>query len=83
MANIVDISEILLLLGLSDGPTEEQRGMCQFCLMAAHGAVKRHLQYDPAYAERTEFYPNMDATRSGREAIWEVTDTQAFIRRVS
>jgi hypothetical protein len=83
MASIVDISEALLLLGLSATVTDEERAIVSHSITAAEGAIKRHLKYDPVYAERTEFYPAMDARRSGQESVMEVNATSAYERMLS
>lgn len=83
MARIADISDVLLMLGLSSGATEEQRAIAQFALNAAEGAVKRHLRYDPSLAQRVEYYPNMDFNLQGRATSWEVNDAEAFVRQLS
>lgn len=83
MIQIADISELLLELGLSGTVTETERAIASVALQKAHSAVRRHLQYDPCYAERTEFYPQADLTHSGREGIWEVNSTHAYVRRES
>jgi len=83
MAKIADISDVLLMLGLSSGPTEEQRALAQFSINAAEAAVARYLKYHPALAQRTEFYPNMEKSTSSREGVWETNDQEAFIRQLS
>ena len=80
---IVDISELLLELGLQATASETDRALAQQSLIKAEGAVKRHLKYDPQRATHTEFYPNQDFTRTGREAIWEANDTHAYVRHLS
>jgi len=83
MGQIVDISEVLLRLGLSSSVTEEERAIVGAALQEAEGEVKRHLRYDPAQASRTEFYPQQMIGASSREGAWESTNTEAYIRRVS
>lgn len=83
MAGLVDISEALLLAGLSDTVTDEERAIVLMCMTAAEGAVRRHLKYDPAYAQRTEYYPLLDQNMGSRESIYEVSSTQAYQRFVT
>lgn len=83
MIHIVDISEALLVLGLSASVTDEERAITLMCIKSAEGAVRRHLKYDPTYAERTEYYPQFDGSRAARSTVWEVTDSVAFERSIS
>lgn len=83
MNRIVDISAILLELGLGETATDVERALAQACLRKAEAAVRRHLQYDPVYASRTEFYPTMDLNQAGRETIWDVNSTHAYARQIS
>lgn len=83
MTTIVDISEVLLLAGLSETVTETERAIVADCLRSAVGAVKRHLGYDPAQATHTEYYPQVDQGAVGRVGIWEVSDTQAYVRELA
>ena len=80
---IVDMSAVLLELGLGETVTDVERALAQACLKKAETAVKKHLRYDPAQATRTEFYPTLDYSREGRHGIWEVTDTVAYQRYLS
>ena len=80
MGNIIDISEVLLELGLSSSVTEEERAVTQASITRAEGAVRACLLYDPAYAERTEYYPQESTNTSNRASIWEVNDTIAYQR---
>jgi len=83
MARIVDSSQVILMLGLSASITEEERAMIQSVITMAEGSVRRHLQYDPVMALRTEYYPQADFTLTGRQAVWEVDTNDAFLRRLS
>lgn len=83
MGRIIDISEALLELGLSVSVTETERAIAGTALVKAEGAIKRHLKYDPVQSVRTEYYPQLDFNNQTRRSIWEVTDTQAFIRSQS
>lgn len=78
--SIVDTSEVLLAMGLTGTVTDKERALALMSATQAEGAVKRFLKYDPVYAERTEYYPQLDVTRTSRDVIWEVTDTKAFQR---
>lgn len=83
MSLIVDISEVLLVLGLSDSVTDEERAITQASLIAASGAVSRYLHYDPQQKVHTEYLPNIDFSLRARDAIWETTNNEAFIRRIT
>ncbi len=80
---LLDTSDVLLALGLSAGASVEERAMVALCVPFAVGAVKKYLRYDPALAERTEYYPNLDLRAGAREVIWEVNDTEAYARELS
>ena len=80
---IADLSEVLLQLGLSDTVTEAERAIAQEALRVATGAVVNYLQYNPVLSTHTEFYPQEDFRREGRVEIWEVSDTQAYVRQLS
>lgn len=77
---IADISEVLLLLGLSDSATDEQRAIANYAIRSAQGAVKRHLMYDPEYGQHTEYYPQQDFLVDDRQTVWEVNDENAYQR---
>lgn len=83
MPIIADLSELLLQLGLSATCTETERAIAQAALRSATSAVVRHLKYNPVQSTHTEYYPQMDMGRQGREGIWEANDTEAYIRHVS
>lgn len=83
MATIVDISEVLLELGLSNSATDEERAIVATAITRAEGAVKRHLRYDPVQRTRTEYYPHQDFRSAAREAVWEVNDTEAYLRHMA
>lgn len=83
MIHFVDISEVLLEVGLSSSVTEEERAIVTSSINDAESAVRRFLKYDPAYQEHTEYYPNMDFTRTGRIAVWEVSNTTAYQRQLA
>lgn len=81
MGRIVEISENLLVLGITS-PTEVERAMVQICIGPAEGAIKRHLNYDPVQATRTEYYPQFEGANSG-ESVWEVNDSVAYMRSLA
>lgn len=81
MSSIVDISEVLLEVGLSASDTEEERAIASVSISRAEGAVKRFLKYDPVQRTRTEYYPQQDVEFNPRVAYWEVEGDQAYLRR--
>ena len=81
MGKIVDVSEALLVLGLSGSVTEEERAIVNDAIMKAEGAVKRYLHYDPVQALRTEYYPRADYGPQSDEGVWEIAGDQAYLRR--
>lgn len=83
MGNIVDPSQVLLEMGLSSSPTDEQKAIVQSSIVKAEGEIKRFLHYDPVYGTRTQYYPVMDFTQQSSSYVWEVSNTDAFIRRLS
>lgn len=83
MGRIADLSEVLLVLGLDSSITEHERAVADWSLNRAEAAVRRCLRYDPVKTSRTEFYPLRDFSRGSREAVWEATSTEAYIRRLS
>jgi len=80
---IVDLSEVLLELGLSGTITDEEMAVSATALERAEAAVCRFLQYDPFQQERTEFYPQATLRSSRREGVWEVANDQAVLRQLS
>jgi hypothetical protein len=83
MGKIIGDEAVLLELGLSSSPTDEERAIVQQAVVKAEGAVIKFLGYDPAQRSRTEFYPQMDFTPAAAGGIWEVSDTEAYVRRMS
>lgn len=83
MGQIIDISEVLLELGLSSSVTDEERAIANVSLSKAEGAIKRHLRYDPVQRERTEYYPQRDYDYQAAGAVWEVEGGQAVLRQVA
>ncbi len=82
-SHVVDISEVLLQLGLSSSATDEERAVCTLALRMAEGEVRRHLRYDPLKAERTEFYPQRSFQQQFSGGVWEVMEQRAVLRTVS
>ena len=80
---IIDDSLVLLELGLSDSPTDEERAIVQEAVTKAEGAVRKFLRYDPALAVRTEYYPQSRLDSPSQKGQWEVDANQAVFRRVS
>ncbi len=78
--NIIDISSVILELGLSSSITDEERAIISTAIVRAEGAVKRFINYDPVQRERTEFYPQSKANFQNRIGVWEVNDSTAYIR---
>lgn len=72
MPSIIDISEVLLDLGLHDDATDAERAVAGTALVRAQNDVRRYLRYDPMLLERTEFYPQMDLVPQGGEGVWDI-----------
>ena len=83
MASIIDISAVILELGLSSSITEEERAILNAAITKSEGAVKRFLGYDPVLMERVEFFPQRDFDYQSRAAIWEAEGGQAVLRRMA
>jgi len=82
MGKIVDISEVILELGLSSSITEEERAVIYSSITRAEGSVKRFLCYDPIRLTRTEYYPQQTSFHSGY-AVWETDEIKAYMRHIS
>jgi len=82
MSNIVDLSELLLLLGLSSSATEEERGIAQYALKTAESSIKDYLQYNPAQTTYVEFYPQSNVAAFPGGSILETGDTSAYERQI-
>ena len=83
MSPIVDISKVILDLGLASSISETDRALAAEALAEAQAAVLRHLKYNPLLSSHTEFYPQSDLRRAGRTSVWEVSDTKAYLRTLS
>lgn len=83
MGNIVDISEVLLDAGLSDGPAEKERALVNTAITRAEAAVRRFLGYDPVQRQRTEYYPQQDCGLSGRSFSWNASSTHAYLSELA
>ena len=82
MASVIDVSELVLELGLSATVTDEERAILLTAITRAEGAVKRFLGYDPVRQERTEFYPQQNFSQQGAPTVWEVEGSQAILRQL-
>lgn len=83
MGKIIGDELVMLELGLSSSPTDEERAIVQQAVVKAEGAVMKFLGYDPSQQSRTEFYPQINLSPSGGDSVWEATDTEAYERRIS
>lgn len=83
MGKIIGDELVLLELGLSSSPTDEERAIVQQAVVKAEGAVMKFLGYDPSQQSRTEFYPQINLSPSGGASVWEVNDTEAYERKQS
>ncbi|MBD3404570.1 MAG: hypothetical protein GF411_00365 [Candidatus Lokiarchaeota archaeon] len=83
MAHIVDISEVLLSIGLGASATDEERGMVQLGLVQAEAAIRKYIGYDPTFAIRTEYYPIKDVGTNYSLRRFEASESIAYERRVS
>lgn len=81
--NIVDPSEVLLELGITDSPSDYERSVVVAAIRMAERSVRRHIQYDPVQRTRTEYYPQGARIGGSWEETWDATDTTAFVRRES
>jgi hypothetical protein len=77
---ILDLSELILELGLQSSSTEQERAICSAALVRAESAVKRYLGYDPTHGSRIEYYPRAPVSVDGGASIYEVTDSLAYLR---
>ncbi len=82
MGRIITPTEVYVQLGI-DVPTGQEEAIVASSITSAEGAIRRHLKYDPVQASRTEYYPQLDFTLLSRASLWEVSETQAYIRRLS
>ncbi len=82
MGTIIDVSEVLLELGLSASATEEERAIVGAAITRAEGAVIRYLKYDPVRRDRTEYYPQQDFSRRNQASVWESEGDQAILKRL-
>jgi len=83
VVGIVELSELLLEMGLSDSVTDEELAVIETAQRKAAGAIKRFLHYDPTQMVRTEFYPRMNYNLGRAENIWEVTADTAYVRQAA
>jgi len=80
---ILDISEVLLELGLAATVSETEMAIVQQSIRRAEASVKKHLRYDPVIRTRTEFYPLMYVNPGNVQKVWDANDTEAFLRNAS
>lgn len=83
MSKLIDISEVLLEMGLTDSVTDVQRAIISQQMRRSTGQVIRYLGYDPVQATRTEYYPQSDYGGMGQQLIYDVNASSAFQRRLS
>jgi len=77
--SIVTIAEAYSELGITT-PTAAEASVVLRAIRKAEGAVKRYLRYDPVQRRRTEYYPMGNLSYQRSAAIWEVNETQAYLR---
>jgi len=84
MGSIVDISEVLLELGLATSTvTDEERAIAQASIAKAEAAVIKHLKYDPVKRSRVEYYPQAAIAGENGPGVWEADANSAYIRQAS
>lgn len=83
MSTILDISAVLIELGLHESVTEKQRAVIVQALNTAEGIVRRHIRYDPVLGTRIEYYPQADYARDAGGVVWEASDVSAYTRRTN
>ena len=81
MGKIIDDAYVLLELGISTSPTDEERAIVQQAVVKAEGAVKRYLRYDPAIKQHIEYYPQADFQSRTGTSVWEIAGENAVLRR--
>jgi len=79
---VVSPSDVLEELGISS-PTDEETTIATNSITRAFGAVARFLRYDPRYKSHTEYYPQRGIAAGVGRGVWEVNDTEAYLREVS
>jgi hypothetical protein len=77
MGRILDISELVLELGLSSTITDEERAIALSALSRAESAVRKHLGYDPVYAQHTEMLPTYGGAYNADSNSWDIQGNQA------
>lgn len=82
-SGILDVSSVLLELGLGNSASEAQRATAYMALKRAEAAIIRGLRYDPKFASRTEYYPQADYTAKATQGLWETTADVAHFRRIA
>jgi len=80
---VTTATPVLLQLGISDTATANEQSIVDSAIKWAESAVRRHLRYDPVYRTRVEYYPQMNVDYSPGYAIWEASETEAYLRQLS
>lgn len=80
---VTTATPVLLQLGISDTATANEQSVVDSAIKWAESAVRRHLRYDPVYRTRVEYYPQMNVDYSPGYAIWEASETEAYLRQLS
>jgi hypothetical protein len=82
-AEVLSIEDIYALLEVNAALTDAEKVVVQQSMVAAWGAIRRYLGYDPVIEQRTEFYPQMDFSSLGGGSRWESNDTHAYMRQTN
>jgi len=83
MGSIVTTAAVRLELGLSVAITVEEAAVVEVAIVKAESAIKRYLRYDPVLRRRTEYYPRADLALGNVATVWEVNETEAYLRAES
>jgi len=81
-SGIVEVGELLTQLGIGE-PTPQETAFAVSSISKAESDIRIYLQYDPVRRTRVEYYPQSTPQMTGRQAVWEVDSTQAYLRRLS
>lgn len=76
MADIIDVADALVELGISSDPTNEERAIVASAIRKATGAIKRYLGYDPTHGTRTEYLPAVHRT-APRDLVQDIAGDRA------
>jgi len=80
---IVSARDVMLEMGILDTASATEIALIERGIANAEGAVKRFLRYDPKHRQRTEFYPRANFSYNPRAAVWEVSESHAYLRRIA